>query len=111
MTRILVGNIFLLTSAGIFALTPQVAHGHAEFDAIAAAFVPLIFIPPAILNIAITSYILDNHHVTRGWHISLITLVLLLSLAGLIGGWILMLVIFLVLKFRNIIRKTYVEQI
>ena len=47
-------------------------HGHAEFDAIAAAFVPLIFIPPAILNIAITSYILENHHVARGWHISLV---------------------------------------
>ena len=111
MTRILVGNIFFLTAAGVFALTPQVAHGHAEFDAIAAAFVPLIFIPPTILNIAITYYILDNHHVTLGWRISLITMVLLLSLAGLIGGWILMLIIFLVLKFRNIIRKTYVEKI
>ena len=111
MTRILVSNIFVLTAAGIFALTPHVAHGHAESAAIAAAFVPLMFIPPTILNIAITSYILDNHHVTRWWRISLITLVLLLSLAGLIGGWILMLIIFLVLKFRNIIRKTYVEKI
>jgi len=111
VTRILVGNIFFLTAAGVFALTPQVAHGHAEFDAIAAAFVPLIFIPPAVLNIAITYYILDNHHVTLGWRISLITMVLLLSLAGMIGGWILMLVIFLVLKFRNIIKKTYVEKI
>jgi hypothetical protein len=111
MTRILFGRIFFLTAAGMFTLSSQVAHGHAEFDAIAAAFVPLIFIPPAILNIAITSYILDNHHVTLGWRISLITLVLLLSLAGLIGGWILMLVIFLVIKFRNIIGKTHVEKI
>ncbi len=111
MTRTLVGNIFFLTSAVIFALTPQVAHGHAEFDAILAAFVPLIFIPPSIINIAVTYYILDNHHVTIWWRISLITLVLLLSLAGLIGGWILMLVIFLVLKFRNIIKKTNVEKI
>ena len=111
MTRILVGNIFSLTAVGIFALTPQVAHGHAEFDAIAAAFVPLIFIPPAILNIAITFYILENHHVTRGWRVVLCTTVLFLSLAGLIGGWILMLIIFLALKFGNIIKKTYVEKI
>jgi len=107
VTRTLVGNIFFLTSAVIFALTPQVAHGHAEFDAILAAFVPLIFIPPSIINIAITSYILEENHVTFGWRVVLCISVLLLSLAGLIGGWILMLVIFLVLKLRNRITKTY----
>ncbi len=111
MTRILVGNFLFLSSAGIFLFNPQVAYGHAAFDAIAAPFIIFILIPPTLINIAITIYILEKHHVSFGWQIDLCTSVLFLSLAGMIGGWVLMLVIFLVLKFRNIIRKTHVEKI
>ncbi len=111
MARILDGNFLFLSSAVIFSFNPQVAHGHAAFDAIAAPFILFILIPPTIINIAITIYILEKYHVTFVWQTVLCTSVLFLSLAGMIGGWVLMLVIFLVLKFGNIIGKTHVGKI